>query len=252
MQRRGFLKGMAAIGGCVACARLAIASNSSIRWSYEGDRGVAHWGDLSRGYQVCSTGTQQSPIDLGNAISAQLEPIKLDWKKSSGTMLNNGHTIQIDVAPGNMLTYGGKVYELQQFHFHAPSEHLIDGRSFPMELHFVHRLAATGELAVLAVFLAPGGEKGHYGAIANVFPNEEGRMIELQNIDLKALLPPNLDYLTYAGSLTTPPCSEIVTWLVAKTPLLVDEMDIKQFTLLYHNNARPIEPVNRRLILTPG
>ncbi len=247
-KRRGFLKGVAAAGGCMACARLAAASGD-VPWSYSGNRGPGNWGYITGDYATCAVGAQQSPIDITGAISAGIDPLKLDWKTSSADVVNNGHTIQIDIPPGSTLEHGGETYELLQFHFHAPGEHTIDGKVFPMEIHFVHRNAQTRMLAVLGLMVETGGDNGPFSQLTSIFPSKAGEKLALKTANASMLLPKDRAYYTYEGSLTTPPCSEIVTWLVLKTPLVVAERDVKRFTRIYKSNARPIAPTNRRLIL---
>ncbi|MCO6186292.1 carbonic anhydrase [Rhizobium sp. L1K21] len=250
MHRRTFLKGLALTGGCAACSSLARASGN-IPWNYAGDRGPEKWGDLNSTFRTCSLGAQQSPINITGAIRAQIEPLKLDWKVTAAEIVNNGHTIQLDLPPASTLTHNGRDYSLVQFHFHAPSEHQIDGRAFPMEIHFVHKHAETGDLAVLGVLVSTeGGEPNiPLSQLSAIFPRKNGQKGKLEKADVSKLLPPSLEYYTYEGSLTTPPCSEIVTWFVLKTPLIADPRAVKRFTALYKGNARPVVPTNRRLIL---
>ncbi len=248
MQRRKFLKGIIATGGCLACAEAARGSDG-VPWSYTGTRGPTNWGGLSSGYRACSVGSQQSPINIDSSIRAQVGPLEINWKNVSAEIVNNGHTIQLNVPEGSTLKHDGKTYELLQFHFHAPSEHQIDGRTFPMEIHFVHKDVESDALAVLAVLIEVGGKNSPFAQLSGVFPKEQGEKLTLQRANPTTLLPKNRDYFTYVGSLTTPPCSEVVTWLVLKTPISVDERAVKRFTGIYKANARPVMPINRRLIL---
>src|SRR5262249_17245586 len=155
--------------------------------------------------------------------------IKTGWAKGDGEIVNNGHTIQINMPAGSKLTRGDKTYELLQFHFHAPSEHLIDGKSFPMEAHFVHK-AESGSLGVLGVFFKPGAANATFAGLAAAFPAEEGEKAAAKGVDPSSMLPKTLGYWAYEGSLTTPPCSEIVDWMVAKEPIEVAADDIAKFT----------------------
>ncbi|MEY9833609.1 carbonic anhydrase [Sinorhizobium fredii] len=143
MERRDFLRGLALLAACPLCVKTAYAAEG-VHWSYEGEEGPEHWGSLSKENGACSAGSQQSPIDITGAIKADIPDLATDWK-SGGTILNNGHTIQVKAA-GGTLKRGHKTYELVQYHFHAPSEHLVDGKNFPMEVHFVHKHAETGAL----------------------------------------------------------------------------------------------------------
>jgi carbonic anhydrase len=248
MKRRDFVRGFIALGGCAACAKLATASEGA-HWEYKGEHGPEHWGDVDKSYNVCSAGTQQSPISITSAIKAEVDPISVSWKKTSAKIVNNGHTIQVNMPEGSSISRNGKVYDLLQFHFHAPSEHLVDGMTHPMEVHFVHKNKKDGDLAVLGVFLMPEQHHDAFSMLAKNFPQNEGGEGKVEPFSPSDLLPPGLEYWTYEGSLTTPPCSEIVTWLVAREPLKVEQVSIQAFTSIYSSNARPVAPVNRRLVL---
>jgi len=250
MERRSFLKGFIALGACPICAKAAPAAGA--HWGYSGEDGPEHWGELGKENFVCTAGGQQSPVDISAAITADIPQLSVDWGKGSGAMVNNGHTIQINMPSGSKLVRGDREYELRQFHFHAPSEHHVEGRTFPMELHFVHKDIKTDALGVLGVFLAPGAANGQFAKLAAAFPAEAGKEVAIDEIDPRELLPASLRYWTYEGSLTTPPCSEIVDWMVAMDPIEVDAADIAKFTGLYPMNARPVVPANRRFILASG
>jgi carbonic anhydrase len=247
MERRNFIKGLALLGLCPLCAKPAFAAEGT-HWSYEGEAGPDHWGALAPENAACSAGSQQSPLDISGAVEAELPEIAIAWNATGGTMVNNGHTIQVNMAPGGKLSRGDKTYELVQFHFHAPSEHKIDGKAFPMEVHFVHK-NASGGLGVLGVFIARGAANAAFAGLAAAFPPEAGKEVAL-SVDPRGLLPGKLGYWTYEGSLTTPPCSEIVDWMVAKEPIEVAAGDIEKFTALYAMNARPTLAANRRFILS--
>ncbi|PDT49631.1 carbonate dehydratase [Sinorhizobium fredii] len=247
MERRDFLRGLALLAACPLCVKTAYAAEG-VHWSYEGEEGPEHWGSLSKENGACSAGSQQSPIDITGAIKADIPDLATDWK-SGGTILNNGHTIQVKAA-GGTLKRGDKTYELVQYHFHAPSEHLVDGKNFPMEVHFVHKHAETGALGVLGVFIVPGKTNATFASLAEKFPRKGGQEVALDAVDPKGLLPSSLKYWAYEGSLTTPPCSEIVDWMVAMEPIEVDPADIKKFTALYSINARPAVAGNRRYVLS--
>ncbi len=247
MKRRDFIKGMAVLGLCPLCAKPGFAAEDA-GWSYEGDSGPGHWGALSPDNAACSAGSQQSPLDISGAIEAELPQIAIAWNAGDGTIVNNGHTIQVNMAGGSTLSRGGRTYELVQFHFHAPSEHTIGGKSFPMEVHFVHR-HADGGLGVLGVFIVPGAVNETFAGLCATFPAEAGKEAAV-GLDPRALLPGKLGYYAYEGSLTTPPCSEIVDWMVAKEPIEVAAADLEKFTALYAMNARPTLAPNRRFILS--
>lgn len=248
MNRRHFVRGIVALGTCAVCSGLARASEQA-HWEYKGEHGPDHWGSIDKAYEVCSVGAQQSPISITGAVKAEVEPITVSWKKSAAKMVNNGHTIQVNMPEGSSISRNGKVYDLLQFHFHAPSEHLVDGMTYPMEVHFVHKSKKDGDLAVLGVFLMPEQHHDAFSMLAKYFPPAEGAEVKVEAFSPNDLLPPGLEYWTYQGSLTTPPCSEIVTWMVAREPLKVEQVSIQAFTSIYASNARPVTPLNRRLVL---
>ncbi len=250
MQRRSFLKGIMVLGSCQACASLGIAADTHGDWSYKGRKGPEYWGKLNPDYKACSTGANQSPIDIRKTIIADVEPLSIMWQRSTVTMVNNGHTIQVNVPPGNVMARGGKFFELLQFHFHAPSEHTVDGKTFPMEAHFVHRDKENGNLVVLAVFMEPGMPNVAFRQLSTVFPGQEGEEVQVSRLSPRGLLPVGLSYWRYEGSLTTPPCTENVTWLVAREPVRVDGGDIMHFAGIYNGNARPVMNANRRFVLS--
>lgn len=245
MERRGFIKGLFALGLCPLCAPSGFAAEGT-HWSYEGETGPEHWGDLGGDSAACSVGSQQSPLDIVGAVKAELPPITIDWKNGGGEIVNTGHTIQVNMPAGSKLSRGDKTYELLQFHFHAPSEHLVDGKTFPMEVHFVHKNESG--LGVLGVFFTPGAANATFAGLAAAFPAKGGEKATA-DVDPNGMLPKTLDYWTYEGSLTTPPCSEIVDWMVAMEPIEVAASDIEKFTALYSMNARPALAPNRRFIL---
>ncbi|MFC0804795.1 carbonic anhydrase [Ensifer sp. P24N7] len=250
MERRNFLKGMALLAACPLCVKPTFAAEGA-HWGYEGDAGPARWGSLSKENSACSLGSQQSPLNITGSIEAELPDLAIDWKRG-GSIVNNGHTIQVNAAPGGLLRRGDRAYELLQYHFHAPSEHLVDGRNFAMEVHFVHRHAESDALGVLGVFLVPGAANPAFTALAAAFPRQAGQENQVAGVDPSGLLPTSLEYWSYEGSLTTPPCSEIVDWMIAMDPVEVDAADIKKFTALYSANARTTVPSNRRYILRSG
>jgi carbonic anhydrase len=247
MDRRNLIKGFIALGACPVCAEAARAAGA--HWGYEGREGPEHWADLDRNNFACSAGTQQSPVDITGGVKADIPQIAIGWHKGGGKMVNNGHTIQINMPEGSTLTRGNRVYELVQFHFHAPSEHHVAGKTFPMEAHFVHRDTENDSLGVLGVFLTPGAANTSFAGLAAAFPAGAGEEAAVDEVDPNGLLPASLGYWTYEGSLTTPPCTENVDWMLAMEPVEVDAADIKRFTSLYPFNARLIRLPNRRFIL---
>lgn len=248
MDRRNLLKMLAGLAVCPVCTNTGFAAEGA-HWSYEGTGGPARWGDLDAANKACSLGSQQSPIDIRSTIKSQLPALKLAWGKTADTIVNNGHTIQLNFAEGSTLKLGDVTYKLLQVHFHRPSEHLIGGKSFPMEAHFVHR-ADSGGLAVVGVMFSEGKPNATFGKIIATMPAKEGPAVKADAaINPNGMLPPKLGYYRYPGSLTTPPCSEVVEWLVLSTPIQVAAADVAGFAKLYPMNARPAQRDNRRYVL---
>ncbi len=217
MHRRQALKFVAGLALCPLCATKDLAAE--VHWSYEGAGGPANWGSLDAANQVCSLGAQQSPVDISSSIAAQLPPLTASWAPRVDTIINNGHTIQMNVDEGSTLAAPGGSYKLVQFHFHHPSEHMIDGKGTPMEVHFVHADATAG-LAVVGVLMEIGKPNATFNAIVRSMPEREGPAVKVDAaIDPNGLLPSRLTYYRYSGSLTTPPCSETVDWLLLTDPI---------------------------------
>ena len=247
MQRRQALKLFAGLALCPLCASTGFASEG--HWSYEGATGPEKWGGLDAADAACSAGGQQSPIDITATISARQPPLKIGWTKRPDTIVNNGHTIQLGFAEGNTLDVGERRYALKQFHFHHPSEHLVEGKRFAMEVHFVH--AGADGMAVVGVLVVAGKPNAMFKKIVSTMPREEGSPVPADPaIDPGGLLPTRRAYYHYEGSLTTPPCSETVDWIVLTHPIEVDEVDIARFSKLYPMNARPVQKRERRFILS--
>jgi carbonic anhydrase len=223
---------------------ISSAALAEDHWSYEGDHGPSHWGGL------CSSGKNQSPVDLHDAVSAKLAPLSFKYESLAQDVLNNGHTVQVTYAPGSTLTVDSHQYQLKQFHFHAPSENLLNGKHFPLEAHFVHA-DADGNLAVVAVFFDKGAANAALEKLGQDLPLHAG---DKHNLDVKIsaaeLMPKTREYFRFSGSLTTPPCSEGVNWLVLKQPVTASEKQVEQLhAAMGHDNARPVQPLNARVIL---
>lgn len=246
MKNRSLMRALAVIAACLPAVPAAFAGDEA-RWDYLGKHGPDHWGTLDKSYSTCSAGSQQSPVNLTGAIEAELPSLAIDWK-TGGKMANTGHTIQIEAA-GGTLRRGDETYELLQYHVHAPSEHQVDGKSFPLEIHFVHKHPKTGALGVLGVFVTPGANHAAFGKLAAAFPLKAGEHVAVSDLNPADFLPSKLAYWAYEGSLTTPPCNEIVDWMVAAQPIEADKADIEKFTAIYAMNARPVLAANRRFIL---
>ena len=218
-------------------------------WTYEGDHGPSHWGGLEADFRTCQIGKYQSPIDIHGAKAADLPAIVFSYQPSPLKLVDNGHTVQVTYAPGSFITVGDQRYELQQFHFHHPAEEKVEGKSFPLVAHLVHK-NNEGKLAVVAVLLTEGKANDSIGNIWKYLPAEEGKEVapEGASVDVGALLPATRGYFTFAGSLTTPPCTEGVTWFVLQTPVPVSSEQVAAFAKKYPNNARPVQPLNGRAV----
>lgn len=248
MNRRHALKALAGLALCPLCAPSSFAAEGA-HWSYEGETGPSHWGDVDAASKVCTAGSQQSPIDIQSSVRAQLPALQISWRAKPDMIVNNGHTIQVNSGAGNTLTVGKEKYDLLQYHFHRPSEHLIGGKNYPMEAHFVHRNAA-GTLAVVGVLMAAGKPNAAFKQIVAAMPPQAGEPVKMTAVDPNLMLPADRHYYSYAGSLTTPPCSEVVNWLVLRAPIQVAQADIDAFAKLYPMNARPAQKDNRRFVLS--
>jgi carbonic anhydrase len=250
MDRRKFLLGLSGFAACPVCDALSRRARAAeaLHWGYSGADGPEHWGQLSKDTAVCGVGGQQSPIDIQDAIKASLPGLKIDWPKSGGTITNNGHTIQVNLAEGSF-SAGDRSYQLVQYHFHAPSEHLVSGKRYAMEAHFVHKAAQGGGLGVIGVLMEPGRSNPAFAKLTSAMPREAGKEGPADGVDPREFLPRSLGYWRYEGSLTTPPCSEVVDWIVLEEPIQAAEADIGKFTALYPMNARPAQSANRRFVL---
>src|SRR5215472_6580539 len=249
MDRRQALRLFAGFALCPLCAPAAFATEH--HWGYGEEAGPEKWGGLDAADAACSAGGHQSPIDITGAITARQAPLRISWTKAPDKITNNGHTIQLDATEGETLRLGDRSYALKQFHFHHPSEHLVEGKRFAMEAHFVH--AGADGLAVIGVLMVAGKPNAVFKRIVATMPSEEGPAVSADPaIDPSRLLPAHRGYFHYEGSLTTPPCSETVDWIVLTRPIEVDEADIMRFAKLYPMNARPVQKLDRRFILSSG
>ncbi len=215
-------------------------------WGYEGEGGPEKWGHMSSDFKACSEGRTQSPIDLSNATPEALSEIKFNYKASKLNVVNNGHTVQVNYDGGSSIEVDGSEYKLVQFHFHTPSEHTVDGKSYGNEMHLVHK-NDKGELAVVGVLIDKGTENAAYKAIWSNLPAKANDK-KSADVDINAseLLPGEKSYFTYAGSLTTPPCSESVKWIVLKSPIQMSEAQIAEIQKIMHKNNRPVQKLHDR------
>ncbi len=218
-----------------------------VHWTYEGEHSPEHWKDLCSGFVACG-GQSQSPIDIvGADVDVNLKPIDFQYVKTSTEIVNNGHTIQFNVSQGSKIFTNGKEYQLLQFHFHALSEHTVNGNHFPVEVHYVHK-NSDSDYAVIGIMYEEGEANELFTKYLANFPHEKGKYTSTDSINLSQLLPENKSYFTYSGSLTTPPCSEIVSWYVLKNSVSASKEQILDFSKILHNNYRPVMPLNKREI----
>jgi len=235
---------MAAIAAAASSPVLA-ADKPAPHWGYEGAMNPAHWG---KEFPACGLGKAQSPIDIKGPFAKATQAIKPDYKEGVLKVVNNGHTIQVNVDPGSKLMIGNDSFDLLQFHFHRPSEEKLNGKPMAMVAHFVHKNQA-GKLAVLGVLLTEGAENATLKTIWANAPRSEGPEVVVPNARLNpaALVPTSLSYYSFEGSLTTPPCTEGVTFFILKAPTALSKDQVQAFP--FKINARPVQPLNGRKIL---
>jgi len=228
---------------------VAAGDGKHAHWEYAGATGPEHWGELEADFASCSTGRNQSPINVTHAIEAELPPMSFDYQPGGYRVVNNGHAIQVDFKPGSRISVDGTDFELKQLHFHAPSENTIEGKTFPLEAHLVHA-DAQGHLAVVAVFFEDGSDNAWLGKVWPSVPGKADSESALAtSVAATDLLPANRDYFRYSGSLTTPPCSEDVRWLVLKQPVSVSGKQVEVVhAAIGHDNNRPVQPVGARIV----
>ena len=225
-------------------------SHHKAHWGYQGNVSPSHWGNMDEKFAMCGKGTMQTPINIIATNDKNLTPLGIDYTTSSKNVINNGHTVQVNIQSGSTLTIDGETYELKQFHFHTPSENNINGTSYPLEAHFVHA-TKDGKLAVVAVMFKDGKANPILEKIWNKFPLEENKAvsIDLSSTDIKSIMPSNKEYYKFMGSLTTPPCSESVKWNVYKTEMTISQEQVKEFYDVFgHTNNRPLQNTNNRTI----
>jgi carbonic anhydrase len=232
----------------LAAIAAATAPAHGTYWSYEGESGPANWSKINVDWAKCSSGRRQSPIDIRDGMKVNLEQISFDYHPSSFNEIDNGHTIQVTVGGGNFITVGNQTYELQEFHFHRPSEERINGRGTEMVIHLVHK-SAEGKLAIVAVLLERGKANELIQTVWNNLPLEKNEVVAPSIVlDLLQALPEHREYYTYMGSISTPPCTENVLWMVMKQPMQASPAQMALFSRLYPLNARPVQSSFGRVI----
>ena len=220
-------------------------------WTYDGDTGPQNWGGMKPEFNTCDKGQRQSPVHImeTNAIPGPAEVLRFDYRPSGGSVVNNGHTIQVDLQGENTLYVRGSAYKLVQFHFHHPAEEKVNYKGFSMVAHLMHK-NEQGQLAVVAVLIDPGLSNPVVEQVWTRMPLDTQDRVGLSAglIDMNQLLPVDQRYYQFIGSLTTPPCTEGVLWLVMKQPMTVSHEQLKLFGHLFPMNARPTQALNGRLV----
>lgn len=226
-----------------------LLADEDSHWSYSGEAGPENWARLAPEYAACGIGVNQSPIDISKTIPAELSPLQFDYKGHGTTIVNNGHTVQINVEPGSWLRAGGEEFQLVQFHFHSPSEHQVNGELFPLEGHFVHQ-DSSGALAVVGVLFRAGERNTDLARIGSAAPQviNQPAAIDMDIADLE-LYGNHESYYRYNGSLTTPPCTEGVQWYVLKQPGQIAAEQAASFVKLIGEDARGPQPINARIVV---
>jgi carbonic anhydrase len=223
--------------------------HDDVHWGYEGEGAPFLWGSLKEEFATCGAGKSQSPIDISAVAITGLPVINVNYSATPLEILNNGHAIQLNYAAGSSVTVGNKNYQLLQLHFHAPSEHTVGGKAYPMVAHLVHK-TADGSLGVIGIMMKEGKENALIKSLWQHLPAAAGQKELLATVRVNAadLLPKDLTYFNYSGSLTTPPCTEGVNWMVLAAPVSVSADQIAQFTAVLSGTARPVQPLNGRVV----
>lgn len=239
-----------AVAGLVAVG--SSANGAGAAWTYTGPTGPSHWATIDpTNYALCADGTAQSPINIKGAKPTPLKNLEFDYTEGEAGIFNNGHTVEAEPLgeETNTLTLGGVVYPFAQFHFHAPSEHEINGLHYPAEVHFVHK-TADGKIAVVGVFLKAGKKaNADWAPFVDVMnsatSDPEATLVDL---DWEKLLPENRQTVRYNGSLTTPGCAEGVKWNVFTHPVVLSQAQLNDFLEAYSGNNRPVQPLHGRSV----
>ena len=223
------------------------AAQEPTEWGYEGAGAPENWAAMSSEFALCETGANQSPVNLTGAESADLPDPQFDYSSQATSIDNLGHTLQVGVEPGSTMTVNDRQYELVQFHFHTPSEHRLQGNEYPAEVHFVHRGPDDG-LAVVGAFIEEGTQNEVLANIWDQLPSQPEESRDLQSVDMNIaeLVPQESQYYLYSGSLTTPPCSEDVNWMVMEQPIEMSSEQIERLRSIIGTSNRPVQPLGNR------
>lgn len=215
-------------------------------WGYSKENGPNKWGNISDDYKECSIGTNQSPIDIASSMAKQVKnELRLNYQADSSDIINNGHSVQVNFKQNSTISFKNVQYKLVQIHFHTPSENKINGKMYPLEMHLVHQ-NKSGNLLVIGIFFEEGKDNEMLNNIIAVAPKEKGKIVVLNNINVTKMFPKSLGYFAFNGSLTTPPCSEKVQWVVLKNPISASKKQIESLHTILHDNARDVQPINDR------
>lgn len=242
-----------ALGVASLCVALNVSAGSDghgkdAHWGYAGEGGPDKWGHMKSEFATCSAGKEQSPIDIGDAAKGDLVKIDFNYKASAAKVLNNGHTIQVNLDAGNSIKIGSQTFSLLQYHFHSPSENTINKKPYDMEVHLVHK-NDKGELAVVGVMMQAGGSSKALEPVWSNIPKEANKEVAMTTqFNPADLLPAKQSFYHFKGSLTTPPCSEGVNWFVMKDAINVSADQVKAFVATVGNNARPVQALNTRKV----
>ncbi len=227
----------------------AIAASHQAHWGYKGEIAPENWGKLDKSFFMCEKGVNQSPVDLNRFVEANLQKPKIKYSGHAESVVNNGHTIKVKVQGIDWIEIDGKKFNLLQFHFHTPSENKIEGKSFPMEAHFVHK-SNDGEYLVIALMFKEGNKNKALQKVLNDLNPKVGDEKQLKEMfNPGEFFPKKLDYFRYDGSLTTPPCTEGVRWIVLKNSVEASKEQIEKMHKIMGNNNRPTQPLKARVIL---
>ncbi len=218
-------------------------------WSYTGEENPDNWSHISEKYKACE-GSIQSPINIDVSkvkAAKKTHTLNVNYNTSKVNIVNNGHTEQFNIGAGNDLTFDGKTYQLKQFHMHSLSEHTIDGQHSPLEVHFVNK-AEDNTYAVISVLFEKGDASPFFQHFLNNLPKKEGEYTEENSFDIHEMLPSTEHFYHYNGSFTTPPCTEVVEWIILTEKLTASKAQLDKLHHLLHDNYRPVQPVNDRTI----
>lgn len=231
----------------------AIAEEHNHSWGYEGGTGPAHWGEMEQDHEkhlMCREGVRQSPIDFNHVPGLKLDGLHIHYSDTPINLINNTHTILLKYQTGSYVEWEGEKFELIQVHFHHPSEHTVNGKSFPMEIHFVHR-SGDHKYIVIGVLARIGQSDPIIQKLWNNIPAtiDQEHLVKNIYVNVESLFPDLKGYFYYSGSLTTPPCSENVTWFVLEEPIELSEKQVKHFQRFIDHNARPVQKQHHRIVV---